>query len=90
MYREQTPVRRHPIASFFHVFWKVAALLAYLFSYWFSDSFVYIFVSCIILLSCDFWTTKNVSGRLMVGLRWWNEVKDDGASEWVYESLEVI
>src|SRR5689334_8948644 len=24
----------------------------------------------------------------MVGLRWWNEIKDDGSNEWIFESLE--
>lgn len=32
--------------------------------------------------------TKNISGRLLVGLRWWNEVKPDGSNEWIFESLE--
>uniref|UniRef100_A0AAZ3SMW9 Golgi apparatus membrane protein TVP23 homolog n=1 Tax=Oncorhynchus tshawytscha TaxID=74940 RepID=A0AAZ3SMW9_ONCTS len=32
-------------------------------------------VTIILLLSCDFWTVKNVSGRLM-----------DGQSHWVFES----
>ena len=32
--------------------------------------------------------TQNVSGRLLVGLRWWNNVKDDGSNDWVFESLE--
>eukprot|EP00890_Picochlorum_soloecismus_P006761 jgi/Picsp_1/90/NSC_00090-R1_protein len=31
---------------------------------------------------------KNVSGRLMVGLRWWNEVSDTGGNEWKFESLQ--
>ena len=31
---------------------------------------------------------KNVTGRLLVGLRWWNYVKEDGSNEWVFESLE--
>lgn len=31
---------------------------------------------------------KNVSGRLMVGLRWWNEVSETGGSEWKFESLQ--
>lgn len=31
---------------------------------------------------------KNVSGRLMVGLRWWNEVSEMGGSDWKFESLE--
>lgn len=37
----------------------------------------------------DFWTVKNITGRLMVGLRWWNYVDDDGKSHWVYESRKV-
>jgi hypothetical protein len=39
-------------------------------------------------LAFDFWTVKNVSGRLLVGLRWWSYVKDDGSNEWIFESLE--
>lgn len=30
---------------------------------------------------------KNVSGRLLVGLRWWNEVSESGGSDWKFESL---
>ena len=26
---------------------------------------------------------------LLVGLRWWNEVKDDGSNVWVFESRPV-
>jgi hypothetical protein len=29
-----------------------------------------------------------VTGRLLVGLRWWNEIKDDGTNVWVFESRE--
>ena len=31
---------------------------------------------------------KNVSGRLLVGLRWWSYVREDGSEEWIFESLE--
>lgn len=31
---------------------------------------------------------KNVSGRLMVGLRWWNEVSESGGNDWKFESLQ--
>ena len=37
-------------------------------------------------LAMDFWTVKNVTGRILVGLRWWNQVKEDGTSEWIFES----
>ena len=65
------------------------ALVVYMFGTWFSSSFVNVFIVCILLLAADFWTVKNVSGRLMVGLRWWSEVLDDGSTVWKYEAKEV-
>ncbi|KAH8071112.1 hypothetical protein JL721_4543 [Aureococcus anophagefferens] len=64
------------------------AVLVYMFSGMFTSNFVLVCVVCILLLAFDFWTVKNVSGRLMVGLRWWNYVKEDGATEWVFESAD--
>lgn len=32
---------------------------------------------------------QNITGRLMVGLRWWNQVDDDGRSHWVFEARKV-
>lgn len=46
-------------------------------------------VTIILLLSCDFWTVKNVTGRLLVGLRWWNQVDEDGQNHWVFESRKA-
>lgn len=79
---------KHPIAAFFHILFKALALFVFFFSNLFSDSFVFVFVLCILLLVCDFWTVKNITGRLLVGLRWWSYVKEDGTNEWVFESLE--
>lgn len=56
---------------------------------WFSDSFIASFVTVVLLLSMDFWTVKNITGRLMVGLRWWNYVDDDGKSHWIFEARKV-
>merc|ERR1711962_1121293 len=39
-----------------------------------------------LLLSMDFWTVKNITGRIMAGLRWWNYVNDEGDSVWMFES----
>ncbi|XP_034414141.1 Golgi apparatus membrane protein TVP23 homolog B [Cyclopterus lumpus] len=77
---------KHPLASFFHLFFRVSAVLVYLLCGLFSSSFIACMVAIILLLSCDFWTVKNITGRLMVGLRWWNQVDDDGHSHWVFES----
>ncbi|XP_023676212.1 Golgi apparatus membrane protein TVP23 homolog B [Paramormyrops kingsleyae] len=77
---------KHPMASFFHLFFRVSAILVYLLCEILSSSFIACMVTIILLLSCDFWAVKNVTGRLMVGLRWWNQVDDDGKSHWVFES----
>ncbi|KAK7507742.1 hypothetical protein BaRGS_00000707 [Batillaria attramentaria] len=77
---------KHPVAVFFHIFFRAMALLAYILCEYFSSSFITNFVVIIILLCMDFWTVKNITGRLLVGLRWWNYVDDKGESHWVFES----
>ncbi|NWW91398.1 TV23A protein, partial [Rhynochetos jubatus] len=80
---------RHPLATFFHLFFRVSAIITYLFCDWFSNSFVACFVTILLLLSFDFWSVKNVTGRLLVGLRWWNQIDEDGKSHWVFEAERV-
>lgn len=80
---------RHPYVTFFHLFFRGASIVIYMFCGWFSDSFITSFVFVVLFLSADFWTVKNISGRLLVGLRWWNYVDDDGKSHWVFESKNV-
>ena len=46
------------------------------------------FIVCVLLLAFDFWTVKNVTGRLMVGLRWNSEVLEDGTTTWKFEAQE--
>ena len=41
------------------------------------------------MLSFDFWVVKNVTGRLLVGLRWWNYIDEDGKSQWMFEARKV-
>jgi len=76
---------KHPTAAFFHIAFKVAAFVAYLFGGLFQG-FLPTFVALILLVSMDFWTVKNVTGRLLVGLRWWNFIDDEGNSHWIYEN----
>jgi len=33
----------------------------------------------------DFWTVKNVTGRLLVGLKWWQERDENGKEKWKFE-----
>jgi hypothetical protein len=48
----------HPTAALFHVLFKTSALLFYLLSSVFTDSFVIVFVVCVVLMAFDFWTVK--------------------------------
>merc|ERR1712168_546155 len=76
---------KHPVVTFFHLLFRTLALIAYLLCGWFSNNFIGSFVAIILLLSMDFWTVKNITGRIMAGLRWWNYVNEEGESVWVFE-----
>lgn len=86
----QPPVENYanPKTCFFHVLFKAGALAFYILSSLFFSSFVIIFVVTVFLAALDFWVVKNVSGRILVGLRWWNEINDLGESVWKFESLD--
>lgn len=84
----QTDRIRHPIALLCHLLFRSIAILLFLFSTLFFSNFITSFVTTIIFLSMDFWTVKNITGRLLVGLRWWNHVDDEGKSHWIYESRQ--
>ncbi|KAF3079379.1 Golgi apparatus membrane protein tvp23, variant 2 [Orbilia oligospora] len=50
---------------------------------------VLIFIIVILLLSADFYYCKNIAGRRLVGLRWWNETNGQtGEQTWVFESAD--
>ena len=78
----------HPWIAFFTILFKLISLISFIFLdlFWSSHAQVYLIV--IISAAFDFWTIKNLSGRLLVGLRWWNKVKKDGSEVWVFESYE--
>ncbi|CAK9251402.1 unnamed protein product, partial [Sphagnum jensenii] len=78
----------HPSAIVFHILFKALSIFIYMFGSWITSNFIFNFVVCIVLLAFDFWTVKNVTGRLLVGLRWWSYVREDGSNDWVFESLE--
>lgn len=77
---------RHPYVTLFHILFRSLAIVVYLFFTSFIDSFITSFVFIVLLLSADFWTVKNITGRILVGLRWWNYIDDEGKSIWIYES----
>ncbi|KAI1817776.1 DUF846-domain-containing protein [Poronia punctata] len=79
----------HPITLLTFLTFRVSSLLVYLFGMLFTQNLVLIFIITILLLAADFYYLKNIAGRRLVGLRWWNEVdQQSGDSQWVFESSE--
>lgn len=89
----------HPVALLFYIFFRLGPVFIYLFGtlllrlFVSKNRFVLHFILLILLVCADFWNVKNVSGRLLVGLRWWNETSvKEGLAEyeniWVFESAD--
>lgn len=101
---ERTLVQRlkessHPIALLFYIFFRIAPIFMYIFGNLFlalitkEGRFILHFIILILLISADFWNLKNIAGRLLVGLRWWNETSPkEGTSDfenvWVFETAD--
>ncbi|CAI9625643.1 golgi apparatus membrane protein tvp23 [Alternaria burnsii] len=80
----------HPITLLTFLFFRISSLLVYLLGLrLLTSNFVLIFIITILLLAIDFYYLKNIAGRRLVGLRWWNEVDaNTGDGRWVFESLD--
>lgn len=87
----------HPVCLVCYMFFRGAPLFIYLFGNLFigfitkQNQFIFLFITVILLVCADFWNLKNIGGRLLVGLRWWNETipieNQPGEFEnvWVFE-----
>ncbi|KAL8972536.1 MAG: hypothetical protein Q9197_002727 [Variospora fuerteventurae] len=79
----------HPITLLFFLGFRISSLFIYLFGSIFTENFILVFILTILLLAADFYYLKNIAGRRLVGLRWWNEVDAaSGDSHWVFESQD--
>ena len=76
----------NPVICVFHLIFKGASVVAFLFLNLFIDEDIATFLVVVILCAVDFWTVKNVTGRLLVNLRWWSEIDEAGEEHWIYES----
>ncbi|CAK9304723.1 unnamed protein product [Gordionus sp. m RMFG-2023] len=77
---------KYPIAAIFHLFFRYLSIIIYFICAWLTNSFIISFIIILVLLALDFWTVKNITGRLLVGLRWWNFVDENGENHWIFES----
>ncbi|KAG7118972.1 Golgi apparatus membrane protein TVP23 like [Verticillium longisporum] len=79
----------HPITLLTFLGFRISSVLVYFLGLWTIKSMIMIFIITILLLAADFYYLKNIAGRRLVGLRWWNEVDpQSGDSKWVFESSE--
>ncbi|ATY59499.1 golgi apparatus membrane protein tvp23 [Cordyceps militaris CM01] len=77
----------HPITLLTFLAFRISSVLVYFLGLWVIRSMIMIFIITILLLAADFYYLKNIAGRRLVGLRWWNEVDvGTGDSKWVFES----
>lgn len=65
---------------------KGSCALYYFFCTWFTDSFIINFVAITVLIVTEFWFTKNIGGRRLTGMRWWQVPSSTGSeSTWRFE-----
>ena len=74
--RQGKPQRRGLLAA--HFAFKAAGTILYLLAGIAGLGYVSTFVFVVLLLSVDFWLVKNLSGRLLAGLRWWSVTGEQG------------
>ena len=76
----------NPVICIFHLLFKGLSVFCFLFLNLFIDEEIATFLVVVILAAFDFWTVKNITGRLLVNLRWWSEIDEVGEEVWYYES----
>jgi len=78
----------HPVVLFVLYLFRIAAIATYILCGFFTDNYVISTVIVVVLLAMDFWNCRNVAGRTLVGLRFWNQVDNNGESYWIFESRD--
>lgn len=78
----------HPGACFFHLVFKIVGVFCYMFLGLIVSSTITNFLTVFGSIILDFWICKNITGRILAGYRWWNDIDDDGEEIWFYESYD--
>ena len=60
----------NPVACLFHVLFKGASIVSFVFLNAFLNEEILTFIIVVVFAAFDFWTVKNITGRLLVNLRW--------------------
>ena len=78
----------NPVACLFHLCFKGTSLFCFLFLNAFINEEILTFIFVVVMAAFDFWTVKNITGRLLVNLRWDSHIDQFGNEIMVYESDE--
>eukprot|EP00347_Sterkiella_histriomuscorum_P017759 403348106 len=73
-----------------HLIFKLAALVSYLLLNLFINNLVMVYICVIVSSAFDFYVVKNISGRVLVGLRWSQYVDEQGKEHWVFLSSDQV
>nr|CAD2143426.1 unnamed protein product [Meloidogyne enterolobii] len=76
---------KHPFIVLAHLGFRFGAIVFYVLANFFSSSFIIQFLILLFFHSIDLWTVKNITGRYLVGHRWWNLVDSEGKNHWRFE-----
>ena len=76
----------NPVACLFHVLFKGASIVSFVFLNAFLNEEILTFIIVVVFAAFDFWTVKNITGRLLVNLRWNSYIDQFGNEIYVYES----
>jgi hypothetical protein len=94
-YTDHPPAERslrlvRPTGTIFMVFLMLKTLpfAVYLFGWLLVSSAPVRWFLALSLAGADFWFTKNVAGRLILGMRWSSRVTDTAATQWVFEYVD--
>jgi hypothetical protein len=95
IYQEPPPPTKplhgsRPTGTIFTVFLflKITPFFLYVFGWLLIPWTIFQWVFTIISIAADFWFTKNVAGRLILGMRWSSKVTEGGETQWLFEYIE--
>lgn len=86
----------HPFCLVCYMVFRLAPIFEYVFGTLFiglitqKNQFIFHFILVILMVCMDFWNLKNIAGRLLVGLRWWNETTPVSGRPGEFENVWVF
>ncbi|KAM3133978.1 hypothetical protein pb186bvf_013944 [Paramecium bursaria] len=78
-----------PLICLLHLLFKFCALFSYLFLGIFLSKAIFRYILIILFQALDFYIVKNITGRFLVGLKWYSDVGANGQVIWKFEYFDL-